>query len=255
MTQEAVTMKIDQVAVQLYTLRDLTSKDMLGTLRQLAQGGYRAVELAGYGDATPHTIRATLDELGMRAVSAHIGLDHLAQHSDEVIQQMQALGCQYVVVPWVAEERRGSRAQVQALAEQLNQLGRLVAQQGLRLAYHNHQFEFAPLDGSTIWDLLLDGTDPALVDFELDLFWAAVANYDPVALLRHHGARLPLLHLKDRAAGSGADAPVGAGVLPWQEILAAADARWYIVEQDHPADPLADVIRSLDHLRSLARAT
>lgn len=244
-------MKIEQVAVQLYTLRDLTSKDMLATLRQLAAIGYRAVELAGYGDTTPETIRATLDELGMQAVSAHVQLERIEHNMDEVVQQMQALGCQYVVVPWLPEEQRGSKAKAQTLAERLNRVAPQLADQGLRLAYHNHQFEFEPIDGTTMWDVLVSETDPALVEFELDVYWAAFARHDPIALINEHGARISLLHLKDQAGDTGADAPVGDGTLPWQEILAASDARWYIVEQDHPRDPLDDVTRSLRHLTDL----
>ncbi|HEX6291917.1 MAG TPA: sugar phosphate isomerase/epimerase [Herpetosiphonaceae bacterium] len=246
-------MKIDQVAVQLYTLRDLTASDMLGTLRQLAQIGYRAVELAGYGNTTPQAIRAELDTLGMRAAAAHVRLDQLEQ-ADGAVEALKTIGCEYVVVPWVGEEHRGSVAQVRELAEQLNRTARRLAQHGLRLAYHNHQFEFAPLDGTTMWDLLVAETDPALVDFELDVYWAAYADQDPLALIERHGARLPLLHLKDRAADEERDAPVGQGTLPWEPILAASRARWYIVEQDHPRAPLADVAHSLRYLRGLAKA-
>jgi sugar phosphate isomerase/epimerase len=245
-------MKTEHIAVQLYTLRELTAKDMLGTLRQLAEIGYRAVEFAGYGDATPATIRATLDELGMRGIAAHIRLDQLEQNGNEVAEQMQALGCEYVVVPWIGEEHRGNVEQVRALAERLNRAGQRLAEQGLRLGYHNHQFEFAPLDGTTMWELLVAETDPALVDFELDVYWAAFAERDPIPLIEQHNARLPLLHLKDRATDDRPDAPLGDGTLPWEQILAASQARWHIVEQDHPRDPLEDVTRSLRYLEGRA---
>lgn len=244
-------MKTDQVAVQLYTLRDLTAHDMLGTLRQLAEIGYRAVELAGYGDATPATIRATLDELGMRAVAAHVQLERIEQNTDEVVREMRTLGCEYLVVPWLPEEQRGSKAKAQTLAERLNRVAPQVTGQGLRLAYHNHDFEFASTDGTTMWDVLLAETDPAQVEFELDVYWAAVAKRDPIVLIKEQGARIALLHLKDQAADTGKDAPVGDGVLPWSEILAASSARWLITEQDHPRDPLEDVTRSLRYLENL----
>ncbi|HEY0605810.1 MAG TPA: sugar phosphate isomerase/epimerase [Herpetosiphonaceae bacterium] len=243
-------MNIEHVAVQLYTLRDLTSKDMLGTLRQLASIGYRAVELAGYGDATPETIRATLDEVGMRAISAHVQLERIEQDTDQVVQEMQTLGCEYLVVPWLPEEQRGSQAKAQTLAERLNRVAPQVTGQGLRLAYHNHDFEFAPVDGTTMWDVLIAEADPA-VEFELDVYWAAFAKRDPIALIKEQGSRIALLHLKDQAADTGKDAPVGDGVLPWSEILAASNARWLITEQDHPRDPIDDVTRSLRYLEGL----
>lgn len=243
-------MNTEKVGVQLYTLRDLTSKDMLGTLRQLASIGYRAVELAGYGDATPETIRATLDELGMRAISAHVQLEQIEQNTDQVVQQMQTLGCEYLVVPWLPEEQRGSKAKAQTLAERLNRAAPQVTSQGLRFAYHNHDFEFHEVDGTTMWDVLIAETDPA-VEFELDAYWAAFAKRDPIALIQEQGARIALLHLKDQAADTGKDAPVGDGVLPWSDILAASQARWLITEQDHPRDPLDDVTRSLRYLEGL----
>lgn len=245
-------MNIDQIAVQMYTLRDLTAQDMLGTLRQLGQIGYRAVEFAGYGNSTPTEIRKTLDEAGIRGVAAHVRLDLIQTNLDQVIADMHTLGCEYVVVPWVSEEHRGSADQVRALAATLNGAGRRVADAGLRLGYHNHQFEFAALDGSTMWELLAAETDPALVDLELDLFWAIVGGFDPIDLLTRYGQRLSLLHLKDRAREGDTDAPVGDGTLPWDRILPAAQAagtRYYIVEQDHPRDPLNDVRQSLDYLR------
>lgn len=247
-------MNIDQVAVQLYTLRELTAQDMLGTLRQLAAIGYRAVELAGYGNSAPQDIRATLDDVGVRAVAAHVGLQQLQQDPDTVLADLHILGCDYLVVPWVSEEYRGSREQVLSLAQQLNEWGRRVSAHGLRLGYHNHQFEFAPLDGSTMWEILAAATDPALIDLELDVFWAVEGGFDPLDLLQRYGQRLSLLHLKDRSREpGGTDAPVGTGSLPWQQILAAADTagtKWYIVEQDHPGNPLDDVRRSFEQLRA-----
>jgi sugar phosphate isomerase/epimerase len=175
-----------------------------------------------------------------------------------VLTDMQTLGCQYVVVPWSGEMYRGSTVQVRELVNLLNSYGQRFADAGLRLAYHNHQFEFAPLDGSTMWELLAAETDPALVDLELDVFWAEVGGFDPIDLIGRYSARLPLLHLKDRAHGpDNTDLPVGAGVLPWERILAAADAagvQWGIVEQDHPGDPLDDIRRSFHYLQTQCAA-
>lgn len=248
-------MNIDQIGVQLYTLRELTAQDMLGTLRKVADIGYRTVELAGYGNSEPQAIRRTLDEVGMRAISAHVPLDRVLHETDQVLAELQTLGCAIVVVPFVTEQYRGSVAHVQSLAESLNQVGQRLHENGVRLAYHNHQFEFATLDGSTMWQTLVAATDPALVDFELDVFWAVVGGFDPVDLLERYGTRLRLLHLKDRPSeGDRPDAPVGEGSLPWERVLAAARAantQWYIVEQDHPRDPLNDVASSFRYLQSL----
>lgn len=250
-------MRKDQIALQLYTVREHTAKDMLGTLRTLARMGYPSVELAGYGNATPKDIRAVLDETGMRAVSAHVGLQLWQNQPQQVIDDMHTLGCEYAVVPFVGEEYRGSVAAVQRLAEQLNQFATTCQSAGLRFGYHNHAFEFAPLDGTTMWQVLADNTDPALVNLELDVYWAYFAGADPLAVIRQYAARLPLIHVKDMDKDARRDAPAGAGRMPWNEIIAASDAAgaaYYIVEQDTPDDPLADVEKSLRYLEQVAGA-
>jgi sugar phosphate isomerase/epimerase len=243
------------IALQLYTVRDRSSRDMLGTLRQVAAMGYRAVEFAGYGGLPAAEVAAELSALGLTAPAAHVGLADLESKPTAVFADMRALGCEFVVVPWVAEERRADLDAVRALAATLNTLGAACRDEGLRLAYHNHAFEFAPLGGGLMWDVLAAETDPALVALELDIYWAAHAGANPERLIEAHPGRLPLLHIKDMAAGpQGADVPVGDGVLPWPALLRAgiaAGARWFIVEQDHPGDSLVDVERSLRALQPL----
>lgn len=243
-------MNVEHVGVQLYTLRAMTQMDMLGTLRHVADIGYQAVELAGYGNSTPGEIRAVLDEIGVRVCAAHVGLEQLEQRSDAVIAEMQTLGCQYVVVPWIGEDYRGDLVRIRYLADRLNTEAQRLQTHGLHLAYHNHDFEFAPLQGTTMWETLVAETDSALVDFELDVYWVAVAGRDPEALITQHAERLKLLHLKDRSLGTGGSfAPVGSGWLPWERILRAArGTQWFIVEQDTSATPLDDVRLSWTYL-------
>ena len=124
----------------------------------------------------------------------------------------------------------------------------------MRLAYHNHDVEFLPLDGTTVWDVLVGETSPDLLDFELDVYWAAFAGHAPAEIIARDGARIGLLHMKD-LTDDRRDAPVGTGELPWRTIAleaARGAIRWYIVEQDNPGDAFADVARSLDVLRRLA---
>lgn len=245
-------MRESQIAVQLYTVRDLTAADMLGTLRQLAEIGYEAVEFAGCGDATPEEIRATLDEHGMRAASAHVPL---ARWDDpgSVFEELHTLGCAHAAVPSVPEDRRGTLAQAQELVKRLNRLGADCKEQGLHLSYHNHAFEFEPLEQTTLWNVLVAETDPALVGLELDVYWAQYAGESPVELIGRIAGRVPLLHLKDMAnAPDRAPAPVGAGVLNFDAILPAgarAGTEWYIVEQDTSHAPLEDLRISLASLR------
>jgi sugar phosphate isomerase/epimerase len=245
-----------QIALQMYSVRELAQPDMLGTLRRVGAIGYPAVEFAGYGGVPATEIRALLDSLGMQTAGAHVPLADLQTKPDQVFADLHTLGCTYAVVPWVGEEYRGGEAAVQQLAGILNDLGARCRAAGLQLVYHNHNFEFAGTPGPTMWDRLTAATDPDLVALELDVYWAAFAGADPLALIDRYSARLALLHLKDMTAdATRAYAPVGTGTLPWAEILAAGTAagvRWFVVEQDKSADPLADAALSLRNLGQLA---
>lgn len=252
-------MRTDQIALQLYTVRDRTAADFVGTLRELAGIGYRAVEFAGYGGVPAGELRAALDELGMRAMGAHVPYDRFEAEFGRVVAELRALGAEFAIVPWLAEARRGDPEETRRLAARFNEWGERCRAEGLRFGYHNHGFEFEPLpgeNGRTMFDVLLAETDPDLVGFELDVYWAAYAGFDPVEVVRNHGVRLPLLHVKDMGAGEDrADAPFGTGTISWEPLLAASEAagtRWYIVEQDHPRDALADVATSLRNLEALA---
>ena len=126
----------------------------------------------------------------------------------------------------------------------------------MRLGYHNHAFEFEPLDGTTVWDALMAELTPE-VELELDVYWAAVAGRDPVAEIQANPDRVRLLHMKDMAPGAEPhDAPAGQGVLPFPAIIEAARSAgvdWFVVEQDEPEDALEDVARALQYLGGLAR--
>jgi sugar phosphate isomerase/epimerase len=245
----------DRIALQLYSVRDLTARDMVGTLGRIAEQGYRAVEFAGFGGVPVARLRAALDDLNLRAVGAHIGLDDVRTNSGRVLADLQALGTGYAVVASAGEASRQNVAQVRQVAEILNRNGEMCREAGLRFAYHNHAYEFAPLGDTTMFDLLLGETDPELVAFELDVYWAHYAGVDETELLRRLAGRVPLVHVKDMAAGEQREpAPVGEGIFHWREVLeacSAAGVEWYIVEQDNPSDPLAEVERSLRYLEKL----
>lgn len=245
-------MNRQQIGLQMYTVREHTQTDMRGTLRQLSDIGYRAVELAGYGSLSVTELRRALDEYGLRALGAHVPFARFANDIGGVIADLQSLGCTYAIVPFLAPEQRATRDDVERLAHSFNEWSSQCSAAGLRFAYHNHAFEFEPLEGSTMFEILASATDPASVAFELDLFWVRVGGLDPLATLQRYAGRVPLVHVKDLAEGdTPKDVPVGEGVMPWSELLAAcetAGVEWYIVEQDHPRDALPDVATSLRYL-------
>ncbi len=252
----------EKIALQLYTVRTESAKDFAGTLRRVAEIGYPAVELAGYGDLAVAEVRSILDDCGLKAPSAHIPLANIESRLDESLTDAVTLGCNYAVVPFLPPDRR-DHDHVQAVAALLNLAGGAAREAGLVLAYHNHDFEYQALvggrDGETVFDYLIANTDPDLVAFELDVFWTRVAGVDPVTELSRLRRRVPLLHLKDYTGQTSAEsaAPVGTGSLIWPLIINAANeagVEWGIVEQDYPKDPLGDIATGLANARRLLGA-
>lgn len=248
-------MRHDQIALQLYTVRGLMAHDLAGTLRAVAGAGYRAVELAGLPGTKPGALASMLDEAGLRVVASHEGIERLRDDATAVADRLAEVGCPRVIVPWMPEEDRRTSDDVRRFASELGGIARQLAPRGIRLAYHNHAFEFTPLDGTTVWDILLAAL-PREVEIELDVYWAAFGGRDPVAEIGGAADRVRLLHMKDRASGAQPhDAPAGEGTLPFEAIVQAGRAAgvdWYVVEQDEAADPLVDIGSAFRFLGSLA---
>ena len=249
-------MRHDQIALQLYTVRRLAAKDLPGTLHAVAAAGYRAVELAGLPETSTGELARLLDESGLRVIASHEGIERLRDDVDAVADRLKALDRPRVIVPWMPEEDRRTVDDVRRFASELGSFAEEFAARGMRLGYHNHAFEFEPLEDTTVWDVLLAAL-PANVDLELDVYWAAVGGRDPVAEIRATADRVRLLHMKDLAGGPEPhDVPAGQGTLPFPAIVEAARAAsvdWYVVEQDQPVDALEDIGRAFGYLSGLAR--
>ncbi len=247
-------MRLDQIALQLWTVRNLAAVDLPGTLDAVAAAGYRAVELAGLAEVPPAELARRLDDAGLRPMAAHVGIDRMREDAAAVADRLATLTCPRAVVPWLPEEDRRDRAGVQRFAAELGSLAEGFADRGIRLGYHNHDFEFEPLGETTVWDVLLAEL-PRTVDLELDVYWAAAGGRDPVGEIRAAGGRIRLLHLKDRAPGDEPhDAPAGEGTLPMAAIIdagRAAGVEWYVAEQDEPLDALADIASAFTVLERL----
>jgi sugar phosphate isomerase/epimerase len=243
-------MKIDQVAVQMYTLREHAAEDLDGTLWRLSDIGYRQVEFAGLYDNTAEDVASMLERHGMTAPAAHIQYARFESEFDGVVSDAQALGMEWVIVP-ALPERQIDESLAQEYITKLNSFGLLADEAGLKFAYHNHAFEFENTydDGTTFFDRLVAGTDADKVKLELDAFWVVQGGADPAKLLRDLGDRVRLVHIKDAGREDPAsDVPFGEGSLDWDAILGAADAAgvaWYVVEQDNPGDAFEDVTVAL----------
>ncbi len=243
------------IALQMYTLREDTDKDFAGTIRKVADIGYAAVELAGYGGLSVQEVAGLLAENHLRVAGSHISLDTIEADISKVIEENLALNNTHIVVPYLGDNRRGTAADYEAVAASLNKYGETLRASGMTLCYHNHDFEFKPLeDGRLGEDIILDNTDPIFVKAEVDSYWILKAGHDPVAFIRKHSGRVPLLHLKDMDPEDKSFAPLGTGLLPLDELIKAAGeigTEYLIVEQDVcKIPPLEAVTISYNHLKA-----
>lgn len=235
------------IAVQMYSLRNIPSLE--DRLKLVHDAGITAVETVGTQDTTAPQLKALLDKYGIIVTSSHVQLADLRKDLAGVVAFNKAVGNRVLVVPYLGDaERPKDAAGWTALGKELGQLAGTLKAQGMTLAYHNHDFEFARFGDKTGLELLLEGAGLALKS-ELDLAWVARSGNDPVVYLGKLKGRLYAVHAKDNAPkGQAADesgfAAVGHGVLDWKAILPAADragVKWYIIEHDNPRDPAAVV--------------
>ncbi len=245
---------LERIGVQLYTVRSLAAEDMAATLDAVAAVGYADVEFAGWFGHPARTLRGWLDDAGLEAPAAHVGADDLTGAGlDATLETASALGVRWLVLPWLPPERRTPDG-YRAAADALNAAGAAAQSAGVRVAYHNHAFEFEPLDAPgnpTGYDILLKRLDPAVTDMEIDFHWSTAGGVDAAELFATHAGRFVLWHVKDRDA-EGRMTDVGAGDIDWNSLFALsaeAGLRHYFVEHDHPADPLESIRASFRYLK------
>lgn len=248
--------KLTPIGLQLYTVRSLMSKDVDGTLATVAGVGYREVEFAGYFNREPAALRATLDRLKLKSPSCHLGLDAVESGFDATAAAAKTIGHQWVVVASVPGKLFESVASLKELARRFNAIGKRARDAGLRYGYHNHNVEFRAVEGTIPLELLLSETDPALVDFEMDVYWVTQGGGDPLALIKKFPGRFKLLHAKDSSGPPDQKMrDVGSGVIDWKMIFAArkkAGVEHVFVERDDAPDPVASITASYNFLHNLS---
>jgi sugar phosphate isomerase/epimerase len=247
----------DQISIQLFTLRDQLAIDLEGTLAALAEIGYTRVEHAGFVGRTVTEFKAALDAAGLRATSGHVLIpqpfDPAAWSAS--LADANTLGSRYIVHPFFGinfgtGEVTRTTAPWQAFARDMNRAGRMARDAGLKLGYHNHNWEFFRLTDDpsrTAYDVFTDATDPDLVHLEMDLFWVTRGARDPVDLIRQNRGRVLQYHVKDMNQAGSFEDP-GQGLIDFARIFRHSDeagVREYIVERDdagtaprEPADAL-----------------
>ena len=246
--------RLEKIGLQLYTVRKAMQTDVEGTLTRVAATGYKEVEFAGYFGKSPTEIKALLDRLGLSSPAVHVG----ALAADQWRASLDAantIGHRYVVIPWIPAEERATLDGWKRVAERYNRAAAEARAAGLQFAYHNHDFEFVPVEGRIPYDVLLENTDPQLVQLEIDLYWITKGGQDPLAYFQRWPGRVPLVHVKDSAGPpDNKMVDVGAGTIDWKRIFARreqAGIRHFFVEHDEPTDLFASIKASYDYLKRL----
>ena len=252
------------IGLELYTVRDKFAKDPAGTLKEVAGIGYREVEI---GPGTkPGTLKEDLRATGLTAPSGYFEAPKTLEDWKKSVDQAHAYGLSYIVVgdnPVLSADAWRRRAQF------FNQCGEVAQQAGIQFCYHAHFHEFAKVDGTTGYDIMLKDCSPKLLKMEMDIFWATYAGVDPLHYFRLYPGRFPLLHIKDlrkgvkvspqkfpKPGGPNPFAPVGQGRIDWRLIFAhvhEAGAKHIFVEQDECA-PLSEfqaIKISYEYLKNL----
>lgn len=245
------------IALQLYTIRDAMAVDVPGSLKKVSDAGYKYLELAGYADGKfygyePVSFKKLVNDLGMEILSSHTQVEAQGitlENAVKMAEDHSKLGVKYCIQPWVVEEARTTINSYKKMVADWNKVGGIMKDHGIQFGYHNHNFEFATVEGKIpYYDIMLPELDKDLVTMEIDLFWTIKAGQDPIEIFKKYPGRFQLFHMKDMytkeapyytTVGEDDFAPVGEGVVNFKEILAAKDIaglKYMVVEQDSTKD-------------------
>ncbi|MGW7082772.1 sugar phosphate isomerase/epimerase family protein [Streptomyces sp. NPDC054871] len=242
------------IGMHLYTMRNALAQDFAGTLEQLADIGYATVGVSGRHGNSAAGIRRMLDAVDLKAVLEHVSYDILKGSGlPQALEDLHTLGAKWPVVPSLPGALHTPDGFREA-ARQFNRIGQASRDAGLGpVLFHNHGTDHVVVDGTSLYDILLTETDPHLVGFELDVYWAAKGGADPATYFVRHRRRFPALHVKDMAPDGGF-ADVGSGTLDFAAMFDHArvgGVKQWLVEHDSPADPFATARNSYAYLAAL----
>ncbi|RYF73094.1 MAG: sugar phosphate isomerase/epimerase [Cytophagaceae bacterium] len=254
---------VKNVGLQLYTLRDTIMKDPDGVLKKVADIGYKEVETFGFSDGkffgkTPKEFKSYLDSLGMSTPSGHYMPNQLKTDWNKTVDAGAEAGQKFMACAYLMPNERTKADDYKMFADLFNKSAETCKKAGIQFVYHNHDFEFKPVDGQLGYDIILKGTDPKMVKMELDLYWTIIAGKDPVELFKQNPGRFPLVHMKDIAKTEKKEfAEVGTGSVDFQRILDAAKTggvKHFFVEQDAvtKGTPLEAIAVSFKNMQKLS---
>ena len=262
-----------KVGIQLYTLRDVIFKDVEGTLKQVAGFGYQELELFGYNDGKVFgkpvaEVAKMVTDLGMKITSGHYGTGLVSQPNrpasvgtlvngwEKAANDAKLLGQEYMVIAYLQKDERKTIDDYKKVCELINKNAEICAKYGMRIGYHNHDFEFEPIDGQVPYDLMLKELDPKSVSMELDLFWTTYANHDPIKLIADHPGRFEQWHVKDmRKDDRKLNADIGTGTIDFKAIFAKAKEsgfkHFYIEHDTYPVSSIESVKADAQNIKAI----
>lgn len=256
LTELTYAKQIKAPGVQLYTVRAEMAKDFEGTLKAVAALGYKEFEFAGYNNKSPQEVKTLLTNLGVTAPSAHFALAEYDKNINKTIDIAKAIGHKVLICPFLMPDQRKTLDDYKKVAVILNKAGEACKKAGIQFGYHNHDFEFKPLEGKLPMDLLLAECDKHLVKIELDLGWITHAGVDPLAYFAKYPGRFVCFHVKDmNPSTKELTVELGNGNVDFKRILAKskqAGVKHYFVEQDRSTmSPLESLKISMEYLKKL----
>jgi sugar phosphate isomerase/epimerase len=237
-----------RTAIQLYTLRELDDS-LPDLLARVGETAFDGVEFAGLGDTDHADVADALDAAGLAAAAAHVSFDELEADPVGMVETYRTLGCDTLVVPYLDESHFDSEVSAHETARRLNELAARVERHGATLCYHNHDHEFVDAGDRAGFDAFVAESE---VGIELDVGWVVAAGRDPLSLLDCLEGRVPLVHLKDTAAGKSVELDKGdVDVEACTNAARDAGAEWLVYEHDDPDDPRASLRHGANRLAEL----
>lgn len=255
-----------KIGIQLYTLRNELPKDVRGVIAKVAKAGYNQAETFGFNKQSgfwglnAKQFNDLLKQNGLTTPSGHYDCNSFFRNGNmedinAYIDVAHATGQKYIIVPSLNESLIKTKEDFKRVADNLNKLGKILGKEGLKAGYHNHNFEWKPVDGTTFYDTLLADTDPALVHMEMDIYWVVRAGQNPDEIFRKHKGRFALIHVKDRdKSNPDITTEVGKGDINFKKIIPdakAAGVKYFIMEQENftNIDPFLSITESANYMK------
>lgn len=256
-----------KVGLQLYSLRNYIGKDPKGVMAQIAKAGYTELETYGYDAVkktyfgmTPKDFGSLLKDNGITSPSGHYNQEQFlgTGNEDELKSCMEAanaLGETTIVIPYLADKFRKTPDDIKKLSQNINKMAAICKTGGFMVAYHNHNFEFTPVDGVSLYDMMLKETDPKLVSFEMDIYWVVRAGYDPIKLIEEHPGRFKMWHIKDMDKDKpNLNTEIGSGSIDFKKIFGyqkKSGVQHIFMEQENFAmDGFASIAQSASYIKN-----